>query len=190
MKRKDKKFRVLFYGSFIPGHGIKYILKAAKMLEKEKDIEFLLMGTGQTYDKMVKLSKKLQNTNVKFTGWVDFKKLPDYIADADVCLGMFGDHLKKIQRVIGNKIFEIIAMKKPLISGDARAMREAFTNKEDILFCKMDDEKSLADSIMLLKQTPALREKIAENSYNLFKKRFTTKEIGKSVLKVIKEVTQ
>ena len=105
IKRKDKKFRVLFYGSFIPGHGIKYILKAAKMLEKEKDIEFLLVGTGQTYDKMVKLSKKLQNTNVKFTGWVDFKKLPDYIADADVCLGMFGDHLKKIQRVIGNKIF-------------------------------------------------------------------------------------
>ena len=81
-------------------------------------------------------------------------------------------------------------MKKPLISGDARAMREAFTNKEDILFCKMDDEKSLADSIMLLKQTPALREKIAENSYKLFKKRFTTKEIGKDVLKIIKEVTQ
>jgi len=189
-KRKDKKFRVLFYGSFIPGHGIKYILKAAKMLEKEKDTEFLLVGTGQTYDKMVKLSKKLQNTNVKFTGWVNFKKIPDYIADADVCLGMFGDHLKKIQRVIGNKIFEIIAMKKPLISGDAKAMREAFTNKEDILMCKMDDEKSLADSIMLLKQNPELREKIAENSYKLFKKRFTTKEIGKNVLKVIKEVTQ
>ncbi len=188
-KRKDKKFGVLFYGSFIPGHGIKYILKAAKILEKEKDIEFLLVGTGQTYNEMVKLSKRLQNTNVKFTGWVDFKKLPGYIADADVCLGMFGDHLKKIQRVIGNKIYEIIAMKKPLISGDAKAMREAFTNKKDILFCKMDDEKSLAKAIMLLKNEPKLREKIADNSYRLFKKRFTTKETGKSVLKIIDEIT-
>ena len=187
-KRKDKKFRILFYGTFIPGHGIKYILKAAKMLEKDKDIEFLLIGTGQTYDEMCKLSKKLKNKNVKFTGWVNFKKIPSFIADADVCLGMFGDHIKKIDRVIGNKIYEIIAMKKPLITGEAKAMKEAFTDKEDVLFCKMDDEKSLADAIQTLKDNPKLMDKIANNGYKLFKKRFTAKQIGKSVLEVIKEL--
>jgi len=189
--KKERKFTVLFYGSFIPGHGIKYILKAAKIIEKEKkmnDVEFLILGKGQTYDEMTQFSKEIGNKNVKFTGWIDYRKIPEYVSEADVCLGMFGDHIEKINRVIGNKIFEIIAMKKPLISGDCKAMREAFTNKENILFCRMDDEKSLADSILMLKKNPALREKIAENGYKLFKERFTTKEIGKSVLKAIEEI--
>jgi glycosyltransferase involved in cell wall biosynthesis len=188
-KEKEKrKFTVLFYGSFIPGHGIKYILKAGKLLEKEKDIQFLILGIGQTYNEMVDISKELGNKNVEFVGWIDYKKIPEYISEADVCLGMFGDHIKKINRVIGNKIFEIIAMKKPLISGDCRAMREAFVNKENILFCKMDDEKSLAEAILLLKKNPNLREKIAENGYLLFKENFTTKKIGKSVLNIVEEI--
>lgn len=187
-KNNNKKFTVLFYGSFIPGHGIKYILEAAKRLEKEKDIQFLILGTGQTYNQMLQISEELGNKNVKFTGWIDYRKIPKYISEADICLGMFGDHIKKINRVIGNKIFEIIAMKKPLISGDCKAMREVFVNKENIFFCKMDNDKSLAEAILLLKNDSNLRKRIAENSYKLFKEKFSTKEIGKSVLKIIDEI--
>ena len=46
VKRKDDGFTVFWYGTYIPLHGAEHIVRAAKILEKDKDIRFIMVGCG------------------------------------------------------------------------------------------------------------------------------------------------
>ena len=56
---KDKNFLIVHYGKFIPLHGLKYIIEAAKILETHEEIKFELIGEGQLFREMYTLSKRL-----------------------------------------------------------------------------------------------------------------------------------
>ena len=176
-------FNVTFIGSFIPLQGVEYIIKAAKLLGGE-DIEFNIIGTGQTFREMKALSAKLNTRNVKFLGWKSYDELPSVMAKADICLGIFGI-TEKAKRVIPNKAYETIAMRKPLITGDTAAIRRFFHDGENCILCEIGNEKAIAEAILRLKKDPALREKIASNGYRLFKERFAAEAIGREVKEFI-----
>lgn len=175
-KTKDRKcknkFIIEFYGYFSSLHGVEYILKAAKLLENHKDILFKIVGKGQESKKILKLYQELNLKNVELThGVVPLKELGERKREADLCLGVFGD-IPKARRVIATKIFDSLAVKKPLLTGDTNAegVKELLQDGVHCLFCKMEDEKDLAEKILILKNNPELRTKIAENGYHLFKK--------------------
>jgi len=185
-KKQNNKFIVEFHGTFIPLQGVQYIVQAAKILEKE-DVFFEIIGKGQTYNQVLELSKRLNVNNISFIGWVNYESIPEYIARADICLGIFGD-TDKARRVIPNKAFEILAMKKPLVTGDSPAVREVLTNKENVLLCEMANPESLAEVILTLKKDDVLRNKIAENGYRLYKTQFCPRKIGKEMKRVIESL--
>jgi len=187
--RKSKKknhIKVLFYGKFTPLHGMPYIIKAAKLLENNKNIKFEIIGTGQTHRKDMWLAKRLDLKNIKFIEWVPYKKLPLHITDADICLGGHFGPGEKAKRVVPNKVFQMIAMKKPVIVSDSGASIGAgFIDEKNTLFCKMQNEKAIAASILRLAKDEKLRNKIAKESFNLFKEKYSTRAIGKDLLDII-----
>ncbi|MBW3015164.1 glycosyltransferase [Candidatus Woesearchaeota archaeon] len=186
--RNDNDLVILFHGTFIPGHGLKIILDTAKMLEQHPDIKFLVAGKGQLYDEVINYSKTIQNNNVKFLGLVPYQQIPELIADSDICLGLFDGSIAKVCRVVPNKAYEIVAMKKPFITADCLGIKEVFTNLENVVLCDLSSAKSLKDSILLLKNNPSLRNTIAENSYNLMMDNYTRKHIGKIVKNILEEL--
>lgn len=123
IESKDGLFRVLFYGKFIPLHGIHHILHAAKALEHDSDILFQIIGKGQLSAEIHDLAVKLDLKNVEFIDWVPYERLPEYISKADLCLGIFGD-TEKAKRVIPNKVYQALACGKPVITGETPAIRE------------------------------------------------------------------
>ena len=185
--KKNKDFVVEFHGEFIPLQGVEYIIKAAKILEKHKDIKFRIIGKGQTFEMCTALAKKLNLKNVRFEGYMKFTEIPQAIAESDIGLGIFGV-TEKAKRVIPNKAYEIIAMKRALITSETPAALELFENRKNVLFCKPSDEKSLAEAILELKNNPKLKEKIAENGYKLFKEKCCTAVLGREVKGVLEEV--
>ena len=118
--------RVLFYGQFIPLHGIETIVHAARLTRGEP-IEWQLIGHGQETDRIKALLAEQPLPKLLWDTWVDYKQLPYRIAAADVCLGIFGTS-EKAASVIPNKIFQIVAMGRPLITRDSPAIREMFDN--------------------------------------------------------------
>ena len=180
--RTSKKLRILYYGHTNPLHGFPHIVEAAKLLKNEKDIEFLFIGDNRWFRYERDKNKDLKN--VKFKNAVPFKEISQYIANADICLGVFGT-TTKAQNVIPNKAYEILAMQKPLLTGDTRAVKKYLKNKENAILCKTGSSEEIAQSILLLKNNPKLREKISKNGYKLFKNNFTTKKIGKTLKRII-----
>jgi len=72
------KCRVLFYGQFIPLHGIEFIIEAAR-LTKDPSIEWVIIGRGQETDKIQTIMKNDNISSVTFMDWVEYEQLPEVI---------------------------------------------------------------------------------------------------------------
>lgn len=183
---KAENFKVFFCGYFIPLQGIEYIIKAAKILERE-NIIFDIVGKGQEYFKITRLTESLNLKNVNFIGAVPYEELGSYMAETDVILGIFGGEGKAL-RVIPNKAYDAVAVKKPLITGRTPAIIEVFKDRENVLLVNPADEQDLAEKILELKNNPELRKKIAENGYKLFKEKLNRKVLTEELIKILEEI--
>ncbi|OGN01554.1 MAG: hypothetical protein A3I26_00765 [Candidatus Yanofskybacteria bacterium RIFCSPLOWO2_02_FULL_43_10] len=182
--KDSQKFLVHFHGNFLPLHGVPYIIQAANILKNE-NIQFQIVGEGKSHNAYRKMADDLGLKNITWTGRVPYESLPSYISKADVCLSIFGD-TSKTETVIPNKIFEVIAMGKAIITADTEAVREIFKDGENILFCRKADPTSLAEIILKLKNDAGLMNKITQNSHALFMDKFSKKEIVRDLINTLK----
>jgi glycosyltransferase involved in cell wall biosynthesis len=183
--RDDRRFRIFYYSSFLPLHGMEFVVQAARKLQNDKEIEFIVVGTGLEHKTVRSLAQKIGVENVRFIDWVPYENLPLEIAKADICLGGHFSDREKAKRVIAGKTFQFIAMKKPVIVGDCPGNRELFTNKENAFFVKMADADSLAAAILELKNDQPLRTKIAEEGYKTFIEKCTIDALGRELKRVL-----
>ncbi len=178
-------FRALFFGSFLPLHGADTIIRAAEILEKEKDIVFDIVGDGDTFPAARKLCEERGLKNVTFHPLVSKEEIARMIAACDIALGIFGT-TGKAARVIPNKNYQALAMRKPVITMDSPAARELLIDGENALLCPPADPQALADCILTLHRDAALRDRIAANGYNLFLAKLTPEKITEPLLGILK----
>src|SRR3989344_4496979 len=183
--RDSSRFKVFFFGTYIPLQGVEYILKAAKILEYANEIVFTLVGDGQGRKKAEELAIKIGLKNVIFKGMMKSEELKKEIGNCDVSLGIFGSS-PKTSLVIPNKVYIGLAMKKPLITADTEAIRELF-NDEDMILIPSSNESSLAEAILKIKNNPAFGEKIAQSGYDKFIKYASHRVLGLELEKIIKD---
>jgi len=122
MKAPNESLTVLFYGQFIPLHGIETIIRAAQQAESEA-IQWILIGRGQMELKIRNMLQAHPLPKLEWIPWVPYEELVQWIHRADICLGIFGNS-DKAARVIPNKIFQILSSGKPLITRESPAIRE------------------------------------------------------------------
>ncbi len=191
-KNNADKFFVGYWGTFIPLHGVEYIIKAFELLKNESDIYLSLLGKGQTYEANKELATRLKIKNIEFIPKLFFAKtkineLPKYIAKFEVGLGLFGTSQKTLL-AIPNKVFEGMAMKIPMINCKSPAISELLTENENIVLCERASPESLAKAILLLKNDKKLRDEIKENAYGLYRKHCTTEKICKSLTTILNDI--
>ncbi|MBI4801360.1 MAG: glycosyltransferase [Elusimicrobia bacterium] len=179
-----KPFLVLHFGRYIPLHGLKHIVRAAKKLEAGQDILFRFIGSGEEFEPTLKLAVELGLRRTEFIRFLEPPELIKHIAEADLCLGVFGE-TAKAARVIPNKVYEAMAMGRPVLTGRSPAAAELLTDGEDCLLCAMADPDALAASILRLKNDDGLRLKIAENGHRLFKEKASAAALGKEIIEML-----
>jgi glycosyltransferase involved in cell wall biosynthesis len=175
--RKQSDFTVCFHGKFIPLQGVQYILKAASILDG-KGVFFRIIGDGQTFEELQQVALDQGIGNVEFLGLLPIEDIPRHQLQCHVGLGIFGD-TEKAKRVIPNKLYEIVSLRVPSITGDSEAIRELFSDGENCILCEMADAESLANAIMRLKSDNVLRERIGQGGFTLYRQNCTPKVLGK-----------
>ncbi len=175
-------FHVLFYGKLIPLHGIETILDAASLLQSQPMIRFEVIGTGQLSDSVAAQARRLGLQNVRFVDWVDYERLPERIAQSDLCLGIFSSG-PKAGRVIPNKVYQALAMARPVLTRDSDAIRELFPDGKGIYLVPPADPKALADAILRVFLEPTQAAETAEQGHRVFTTRAGTGVVGQEFLR-------
>ncbi|HYM85228.1 MAG TPA: glycosyltransferase [Pseudoxanthomonas sp.] len=151
LKRADT--HVLFYGQFIPLHGIDTIVQAALLL-RDEPVRWTIVGSGQEQRRIDALITELHLAKLQRVAWVDYESLVSLIGDADICLGIFGNS-EKAASVVPNKVFQILACHRPLITRQSAAMGELVDAADPgVQLVPADDPHALSNAVLTWMQHP------------------------------------
>ncbi len=117
---------VFFYGGVL-GHaqGLEIIIHAASKLKERDNIKFILMGSGPLKDDLMQLSSKLDTKNVIFADPVNRTEMGGVIKEIDISLIPLRN-LPLFLGAIPSKIFEVLAMEKPILLGVKGEAKDLF----------------------------------------------------------------
>ena len=183
----EHPFRVTYHGGYLPSHGMEAIIGAAVLLRDEPDIVFHFFGEGPEKTKVATTAEKEALTNVHFHGFVSQDDLLDGIAQSHLCLGVFG-MTKQSHYTIQNKVWEGLAMSRPVISGDSEVARESLVHGEHIYLVPRNDPQALAEAIRKLRSDPHLREAIARGGYERYLSGNSVEAIGRITEQALRSV--
>lgn len=176
VKAQGGPFIVSYVGKYVPLHGISTIIRAAALLRSE-GVHFEMIGDGEARPAAVALAQQLGADNVTFVGWVEKTHLARRLAPSDVCLGVFGRQRQGMVTV-PNKVYEGLAMRKPVITGRTPAAEAVFESGRHLLLVPLEDPAALADAIRQVRDDAALRDRLAQAGYRLYQERYTPTALG------------
>jgi len=182
----EKDFLVHFHGEFQRLHGIDYIIEAASLLP---DIKFRMVGKGKGFNTICKRSIAEGLTNIEFHPAVSYEKLAELMSEASICLGIFGK-TKKAGMVIPHKVYEALAMGKPIITSDTTAARELLEDGKTAVLCPPGNSKALAAAIQYLREDEPLRRSLGSSGRALFKEKCLPETLGKQLVSWAVEILQ
>lgn len=174
---QGKPFIVSFHGSYIPLQGVEVILRAAELLKDNRDINFRLIGPKKMIAELQPMVEQ-KTLRVEMIQWLPVAELNTKLNEASVVLGIFGD-TPKTDRVVPNKLFQGVAVRKPVITKDTSAVRGLFT--EDELCLVKNTPEALAEAILYLYQHRITGQQLASRAYRKYQTEFTEDVIGKKL---------
>jgi glycosyltransferase involved in cell wall biosynthesis len=182
----QSSLEIVFVGSFHPSMGTDVIVEAAK-LTTDLPCKWILIGDGDLRKPAQEQARGL--SNVVFEGWLDYQKLPDRLAKAHILLGIFGTTFKT-DFVIPNKVFESMAVARPLITQWAKAY-EANIGRNDVIgWIPRGDARALADTVRKWLATPENLAQRGEATRELFDRHFGPDVQRKDLSAVLDRVNQ
>lgn len=142
--------------------GIEDLLKAAKILENQKDIKFVLIGGGHI-DTYLKLAKDMNLKNVIFTKHLENPL--SGIASLDIFALLSTAH-----EGVAQASLQAAYLGKPLITTPTGGLKEVCINDDTGIQVNLFSPNEVADAILRLKDNKNLREKYSKNAKILAKK--------------------
>jgi len=136
----ENRFEILFYGSFLPLQGADVIIEAARMT-RDENILWTLLGAGGRKDDIRRLADGL--SNIRFEPWIAYDRLPYRMAKANLLLGVFGT-TPKADFVIPNKVYQAMAVGRPIITRRATAYASTIAHTDAIGWVPAGDPEALA----------------------------------------------
>lgn len=168
---------VMYLGSHGMCHRLGTVLDAADRLRGRDDVRFVLVGDGAEKPALVREASRRGLTSVTFLPTQDKEAVADLYAAADVCLVPLRDD-PLFREVIPSKMFEIMAMARPIVlsvDGDARAIVERAGAG---LCVPPEDADAIAAAILRLHRDPALRQTLGESGRRFVESHYDRRDIA------------
>ncbi|WOJ93178.1 glycosyltransferase [Congregibacter variabilis] len=144
----SKSLEVLFWGTFIPLHGVEVIIEAVRILQHQKfPVNLTLIGNGQTADRVASLLKAqpLQGL-VWHRELMDVSAIVDLARSSDVTLGVFANSVKA-GAVVPYKVHQSLAMNRPLVTREASTFSGIADQRKGLYVVPSEDPAALASAL-------------------------------------------
>ena len=186
----EDRFVCSYVGTIGMAHGLGVVVRAAKMLKSlgREDFVFCLVGDGAHRERLeTDVLESNLGEMIRFTGRLPKAEMPMVLASSD-CLLI---HLKKTDlfaTVIPSKIFEAMAMERPLIMGVQGESADIVKDSGAGIGMESDNEQQLVDAVLKLKDDDDLRDRLCVNGRKFVGQHFTRDSLAKKMLDVMEQV--
>jgi len=155
---------VLFYGGIVGyAQGLDVILHAAKQLEDNPKIKFIIQGAGPEKDRLLEMKKSLGLDNVYFLPPVVKTEMPAILKDINAAIVPLRK-LDLFQGAIPSKIFETLAMEVPiLLAVDGEARRHFVDKAQAALFIEPENVEQLVEKALWLSENQDAAKQMGRN---------------------------
>ena len=125
----------------------------------------IIGGNEKDLNRLKHLASNLNlDKRIDFHGFVHPHRVSEIAKDIDVMVICALDRGKR-RYAAHTKLYEYMAMGKPIVAFDLPSVREEVTDGKDILLAKPDDPKSLAEKIGYVLDNPDVARQLAVNAY-------------------------
>lgn len=119
-----KKYYILEYlGKFGPERDLETAIRGVRLLVSHiPNIRLLLVGDGPNVDELRRCAREEGvEDRIEITGWVPFDQTTSYISACHICIVPQPSN-PFIDNTIPHKIFQYMALEKPVVCSDAKAL--------------------------------------------------------------------
>ncbi|MFB0558967.1 MAG: glycosyltransferase family 4 protein [Dehalococcoidales bacterium] len=153
----DGKLNILFVGRLESRKGLKYLLKAYKLVQGEfSNSRLIIVGPGTRLRGKYKRQVKRDGLeNVVFVGYVPYEELPRYYKTADIfCSPATG------RESFGIALLEAMAVGKPIVASNIDGYANLITHGAEGLLVPPKDDRALAQALISLMADESLRQQM------------------------------
>lgn len=181
---------LVFAYAGIIGHaqGLDVILRAAALLRERKDVHFLILGDGPDKERLMKLKDRIGDINVRFLDRMPRHALLALLRAIDaVVVPLRKNDLFK--GAIPSKIFEALALRKPIVLGVEGEARELFIDngKGGIAF-EPENEEALARAVLAYHADRSLLAQHGANGERYVRQHFDRERINDRLWQALNEL--
>lgn len=183
----ENKFVISYVGTHGMAHGLKTLLNAAKVLRNRKDIIFLLIGDGAEKNELKKIKKELSLDNVLMLPQLPKDKMPMVLGASDISIV----HLKRdkaFEKVIPSKLFESMAMGKPVILGVKGEAAKIINQSRSGVCIEPENHLQMANAILALKRDVAGYRKMSNAGMNYVRCNYDRRKLAQDYLNVLSKL--
>ena len=179
-----KKFIVSYFGTFGLAQGLISVLKSAKLLVEKDSIHFLLIGDGADREKLKEYKNFNKLNNVTILPPVQKEELISYYSISDVLLVPLRN-LPLFDSALPSKMFEIMAMAKPIIhtvDGEARILLK---NEDAGKYVEAENPEELAETILSISDNTEWLNNAGKNGRRLVEEKFNREILAKDYFNIL-----
>lgn len=153
---------------------ITFLNTAKIILEKDKSIDFVIIGEGELKEKLIAYTNLLGiNENVYFIGFIE--NIYEIIPEIDLLL------FTSVSEGLGSTILDFFMAKIPVVTVQNGGSEELVFDGETGLICEPKNSAKLAYNCISILSNQKLKQKIIHNAYIYAEKNFNPKIISERV---------
>ena len=177
------EFVVAYVGTVGMAHGLSHVVEAAAATAGER-VRYLIVGEGAGKSSLVDAVGERGLDNVTFLDGQPRERVPVILAASDVVLVHLRDHAV-FGSVIPSKIFEAMAMAKPIILGVRGESAEIVRRTGCGLTVEPELPLELAAAVRTLRDDPELLRRLGQNGRRAAEKEFCRRAAALRMLDVL-----
>jgi glycosyltransferase involved in cell wall biosynthesis len=141
----EDKFIISYTGALGLANDIPTIIRAAKRLEDEPGIQFVLFGDGKERVNLEAQARELGLKNLTFAGSRPKHEMPQVLAASDAGLAIL-QNIPMFRTTYPNKVFDYMAAGRPTILAIDGVIRDVIETANGGIFVQPGDDQAVADA--------------------------------------------
>ena len=182
---EDNDIVLGFIGWFIPWHNLGSFIEAFAEIGS-KNCKLVLVGDGDLKDSLVALARTLNIADkVILTGAIPYEQIPSMINALDICIIPDSNEYRS-----PIKMFEYMAMGKPVIAPDYEPVRSVIDDGKDGIIFRPNDKNDLVNKLNAVVCDYQKRQTLGEKAREKILRKYLWKHNAKKVIEIYQEIIE